>query len=226
LRVEDGHVVVALADPEDLGAIDDLQALLGKPLHEGVALASDIRLFLQAHCRLDNADDIVADMLGQEPGGEGEPAMRMTTRSEAIKPVPQLLDRLLQDAVRRQALHFFLIPFGEEEVRVRMCLPGKILETDSYATRLHGNLINRLRVLCDLVGKDKRQPQNGAFLKVIDGEKHRFDVMIVPAETGDAVTVFIDQQPDEEVQEQPRCPGCDAHVKKGWTFCPACGAQL
>ncbi|MBN2713619.1 MAG: hypothetical protein JXR97_14455 [Planctomycetes bacterium] len=228
LRLEEGHAIVAFADPENIRSVDDIQAAIGKPLRSRVALSSDIYKYLQMNGELDSVNELVAEILKAEDGEE-EPPIRLSTQSEAMNPVVKLLDRVIQDAVRRKGLHLYIIPFGgEEDTRVRLSLEDKIVETHRYPARLHAKLVNRLRVLCDLVGKDKRVPQNGAYLTLIDGVKHRIDVMITPAPAGDAITIFFDQAVSipEGGSEKPLCAQCAYELKRQWKFCPNCGKSV
>lgn len=226
LRTEEGHVLVAFADPEDLAAVDEMQAAIGKPLREAVALASDIRRFFTESGQADSVGELVADIVRN--ADDDEPPVRLSTQSEARKPAVRLLDDIVSEAVHRKAIHLYLMPFSESEVRVRLCLERSIVETKRYPMHLHSNVVNRLRLLCDLVGKDKRIPQKGAYQTVVEGTKHRLDVMIVPSSAGDAVTLFIDQEDalgDAGDQPDIACPQCREPMLPRWVFCPMCGVQ-
>ena len=227
LRAEGGNVVVAFADPENLAAVDELQAALGRPVQLRVALSTDIQRFLLQSPDLQSVDQLVKEALND--GEEAEsPPVRTTSQSEATKPVVQLLDRMIADAITRKAQHMYFIPFENNQTRVRLCVGRQIVETHRYAEHLHANIVNRLRVLCDLVGKDKRVPQNGAFMKVVKGTKHRLDVMIVPAPSGDAVTIFFDQDMALPGGEgvPATCNQCGEGLSEKWAFCPFCGTKI
>lgn len=219
LRMEEGSLYVAFADPQNIAAVDEVRAALGKPVHPRVALAADVRKALNLQSETDEQEDHDARL------EDGDVPVRLTTRSEASKPVVKLLDKVIQDALRRKAMHLYLIPFPDGDTRVRVGIKGKILETHRYPRRLHSKVVNRLRVLCDLLGKDKRAPQNGAYLTLVDETKHRLDVMIVPAPAGEAVTIFFDQDLDMASAEALVCSNCETDLQSEWKFCPMCGTQ-
>lgn len=237
IRHEDGHAVVAFADPENLGHIDEMQAGLGMPVRPAVTLGADIQHTFLGTGGGVSVDDLISEILADheevaeaeaESVGDDEPQLHVSTESEARRPIVKMLDDMIAEAVRGGAVHIYLVPAGGEEVNVRMSLRDRIVEAKGYATRLHGNVVNRLRILCDLVGKDKRVPQQGSYLTLVGGERHRLDVMIIPAGSGDAVTIYIDQPlpGDKDLNTSGTCGECTAAIKPDWNYCPSCGKEI
>ncbi len=228
LRIEEGQAIVAFADPENLAAVDEIRLALGRPVRPAAALRSDIRRFLHGDAAGDVRGLVAEIVQGVET--EDGPPLRVTTDSEAGKPAVVVVDRLIAEAVRRQALHVSLIPFPDDKVRVRFFLAGRIVEIKPLETKLYHNVVGRLRVLADLIGKDRRAPQSGSFLTLVEGQKHRVDVLIVPAAIGPAVTLCLDQElaSDEESPSPSAaaaCPACGESLQPRWRFCPLCGRK-
>lgn len=225
IRIEDGHVLVVFSDPEDLRSVDEMQAALGRPIRVSVALASDIDAFLNKESNI-SVHELVSDIVSESK----KSVVRVSTNSEAFKPVARLVDRLLSEAITRKAMHMYLLPYPDGQVHVRICINRKVSELKPYATSMHQKVVNRLRILADLVGRDKRQPQSGNFVTMVGSNKHRFDVMIVPASDGEAVTIFVDQADQvKETQGSKKkglCAGCNEDILEGWLFCPWCGKKL
>lgn len=228
---EDGHTVVAFADPEDLVAVGEMQAAIGKPILERVALASDIHNHFARQRDEETVQDLVEEILADEDEAEDEnaPPVRLNTQSEARKPIVRLLDELVQDAVKRQAEQVCLLPHGAQTVHVRQRKGEKVVETRRYPMRLHSNVVNRLRLLCDLVGKDKRVSQRGAYQTVVNERKHRVDVLIVPHEAGDTATLFLDQGDEFSAIDgasDAACAKCQEVLRPEWQYCPHCGLPV
>jgi type IV pilus assembly protein PilB len=229
LREEGGKVVVAMTDPEDLASIDEIRMAVGLPVKPVIALPFEINEFLDSLSTNTSVDSLVHEIIENAPDETGQPPVRVTTESEARKPVVQVVDRIIRDAVMRGAKQVFLIPFPDDQVHVRLGMERKIVEVKPYPMRLHANIVNRLRVLANLVGKDKRQPQSGSFMTMLENRRHRVDLMIVPATSGEAVTMFVDQEDSPVASEEhkaPGCTGCGKQYKPEWKFCPFCGEKV
>jgi len=213
LRLEDGHVLVAFADPEDLAAVDEVRAVLGHPVTVLVGLAHEIQEFLDDWGGRVSVGSLVSDLVQEESAATARPQLpdgprlRVTSWSEAVSPAVRLIDNLVTEAVMRRASEIYLVPFPDGVTRARMKLKRKIVESKAYDGDLHVKVVNRLRVLADLVGKDKRVPQSGAFLTLVQEKKHRVDVMILPTAAGEAVTLFLDQE--SKAQQEGEAAGAE-----------------
>ncbi len=203
MREEEGDVLVAMGDPENLQSADEVRALLARPVRIHVALADEILQYLEDWGRV-TVGALVSELASEEEatargaGGRADgPRLKVTSQSEAGSPAVRLIDDVVADAVQREATEAYLQPLADGVAHVRFQLPRKIVERKSYPLELHKHVVNRLRVLADLVGKDKRVPQSGGFLTLVDDAKHRVDVMIMPTDLGDAATLFFDRDDGE-----------------------------
>lgn len=249
LRVEDGHLVVAFADPDNFQHVDEVQAAAGMPVTVRLGLEADILAVLEEEKDgTRSVDELVADILEDDPTPtiaaprsnideddetsdaasetEDSSPLRVSTQSEKRSPAVRQVDKLLDEAVRRQAGHVYLMPMPDEKVHVRLKLKDSIVETRTYPKDLHPRVVNRLRVLSNLLGADRRDTQCGTFRVLQDGTPNRFDVLICPGEAGEAVMIFLNDPSGIATElrgAKRKCAGCGESLQDRWAYCPLCG---
>ncbi len=190
MREEEGYALVVMADPEELPVVDEITAVMAKPVRMHVGLAHEILQYIQDWGGGLRLESLVSDLVNKADGAN-KPRMKTTTKSEAGSPAVWLIDNLLTEAVNRGVEEVYLIPFPEGDAHARFKLATKIVERKTYPLALHKKVVGRLRVLADLLGKATLEPQNGSYLVQIQNKTYLIEVMIVPAEVGDAVTLFL-----------------------------------
>ena len=163
LRVDNGYLVVAMADPTNLYAIEDLRvktSLNIKPLR---ASSDDIEQSLGLHYQ--NANEIERQIQRIQPG-EGaqnkQESERVSADSVAHTPIARAVELMVRQAVKDMASDIHVEP-QEKSLRVRYRIDGVLHEAMSLPLRVHMPMISRIKVLANLNIAERRRPQDGQF---------------------------------------------------------------
>ncbi|MFC1857557.1 ATPase, T2SS/T4P/T4SS family [Thermodesulfobacteriota bacterium] len=163
LRLEDGKVVMAIDNPNDLQKIDTIKALMkGKQLSFVVALREDIlefiNIFTTDEKELASMDDIMAQLQDEE--SEIEEAEGSLGEEDSA--VVQLVNKMIIDAYNRGTSDIHIEPYpGKQNTEVRLRVDGAcaLYQTIPYAYR--NAIVSRLKIMADLDIAERRKPQDG-----------------------------------------------------------------
>ncbi|HET7273101.1 MAG TPA: ATPase, T2SS/T4P/T4SS family, partial [Rubrobacter sp.] len=190
LRVEDGRLVVAMRDPTNLYALEDLSLLSGYPICPVVVVESDLR---RVSDELFGTGDEVAELL--EEAAESPPQRRedVEIREDRIAsgaPTVRLVGSILRRAAGDGASDVHLEPRGGD-LAVRFRVDGVLREIMSVPPRLQSGVIARLKVLASLDIAERRLPQDGRFSVKLDDRKMDLRVATLPTTFGEKVVLRL-----------------------------------
>jgi type IV pilus assembly protein PilB len=183
--IDDRTLLVAMADPANVLAVDDIALLTGKEIRPAVTSREDIQGLIS---RLTRMDDVVSSDL-YEP--EDAPAEIVDLRESADDaPVIRLVNQIVAQAVEQGASDIHLEPNGNE-LRVRFRIDGVLVESAQVQRRMVLGVISRVKIMSDLDISERRVPQDGRVGLTIDG--HHIDLRIVtlPSVHGESVVMRI-----------------------------------
>lgn len=182
IKIQDDELVVAMSDPANIFAIDDLRIVTGYDIRPVVAAESDL---LQAIDRFATMQESVDDMVtGVESltSGVGEGEEDVGVDDEA--PVAKILNHVVTEAIRQGAGDIYIEP-GEQDIRVRYRIDGVCQEVMRSPKKIHRQLISRLKIQCAMDISERRIPQDGRFGVVLDGKSVDFRVAVLPTVHGE-----------------------------------------
>jgi len=192
---EDGdRIVVALVDPDDLDALNDLRVLLGRPLRPVIAPADAIqhainRAYEQGSDRAEEIMEELADggldSLAQELE---EPRDLLDASDEA--PVIRLVNGILFQAVKDRASDIHIEPF-EREIQIRYRIDGVLYPVLTPPKPLQAPITSRIKVMAGLDIAEKRLPQDGRIRIKIAGKDIDIRVSVLPTAFGERVVMRL-----------------------------------
>src|SRR5206468_721197 len=199
LRVEGTSLVVAMADPSDLVVVDEVSALLGRPLTIKVAPLSEIQDLLKksesSQRMLEEATEgFKLDLIREDESGEETITIEKITQEES-SPIIRLVDTIIFTALERRASDIH-IETRDTEVGVKYRIDGSLNEAMApIAKEHHSTLISRIKVMSELDISERRVPQDGRFKTRYKGRSIDFRVSIMPSIHGeDAVIRILDKE--------------------------------
>ena len=191
LRVEDGRLVVAMKDPANLHAIEDLRMLSGYTISPVVVAASDLRRVFD---RLFGDGDEVAELLeeasAEAPKEDRENVELREHRGPSGAPTVRLVGSILRRAAGDGASDIHLEPRGEE-LTVRFRVDGVLREVMSVPAALQGGVVARLKVLASLDIAERRLPQDGRFSATLEDGRMDLRVATLPTTFGEKVVLRL-----------------------------------
>jgi len=199
LRMEGSSLVVAMADPSDLIMIDEVSALLGRPLIIKVAALSEIQDLLKksesSQRMLDEATEgFKLDLIREDESGDETISIEKITEEES-SPIIRLVDTIIFTALERRASDIH-IETRDVEVAVKYRIDGALGEAMApIAKEHHSTIISRIKVMSELDISERRIPQDGRFKTRYKGRSIDFRVSIMPSVNGeDAVIRILDKE--------------------------------
>lgn len=196
--VEDNgeSVLVAMSDPADLQAMDNLEVLLTPKLMKIAAITE--QQLLDAFDNLYRRTDQIATIAGKleeeyAADDQFDLASLTDTDSDNETTVVKLLQSIFEDAVQMRASDVHIEP-GEKVLRIRQRIDGQLQENILPESTIAAALVLRLKLMAGLDISERRLPQDGRFHMEIKG--HQIDVRMstMPIYHGESVVMrLLDQ---------------------------------
>jgi type IV pilus assembly protein PilB len=188
---------VALVDPFDLHAAEDLRFALGKDIHVVVSPSDQIEDLIKQHYGTDTTSmDEVLKQLGQAGellsvsggrDGDGEAAVEAEANAT---PIIRFVDLILYQAIQDRASDIHFEPF-ENEFKIRYRVDGALYEMSPPPRHLALPVISRLKVMANMNIAERRLPQDGRIQKHIAGRNVDLRVSTLPTQFGESLVLRV-----------------------------------
>ncbi|RYF45931.1 MAG: type IV-A pilus assembly ATPase PilB, partial [Cytophagaceae bacterium] len=193
------NLVVAMADPSNIFAIDDIKFLTGLTVQVVVASENQIARaidkyyhpksqensyeevmsgFNEDEIAFDKEDDAAVNVMDLERGAEDAPVVR-------------LVNLMLVDAIKRGASDIHIEPY-EKSFRVRYRIDGGLYEVMKPPLKLKQSVVSRVKIMSNLDIAERRLPQDGRIkLKLGQGKEMDFRVSVLPTLFGEKIVMRL-----------------------------------
>lgn len=189
-----GALTIAIADPQNLLGLDELELLIGKPLDRVV---SSKRAILSALERSEGSSHALRELEAEyrsilvKEDDRGEQIPTLDHEGEEQSPAVKLLDSILLSAMQRRASDIH-IEAADRATKVKLRVDGILIPAmEPLDVRLHAPLVSRLKVMSELDIAERRVPQDGSFRMRLDRKTLDFRVSILPSVFGESVVIRI-----------------------------------
>ena len=188
------QVMVAMADPMDMSAIDDFSIVTNLQVIPAVSTTYDINVALDRY--YGNSEALKAaqeyarereDMAAKNQEGDG------TDQDVQNSPVVQLVTSMVEQAARQRASDIH-IEAREDSVHVRFRIDGSLCEKFVYSIHLLPSIMARLKIVGGMDIAEKRKPQDGRFSIVVDKKEYDIRVSILPTVYGEKCVMRLAQK--------------------------------
>jgi type IV pilus assembly protein PilB len=180
-------LLVAMADPSNVLAVDDIAIMTGHEVRVAVAPPDDITGLIS---RLDRLEDVVGssseELREEEEGGE----IVALHESSEDAPVIKLVNQIVGQAVERGASDIHLAPDGRE-VRVRFRIDGVLQDITTIPRRMAAGVVSRVKIMAELDIAEKRLPQDGRVGLKVDGRHVDLRVVTLPSVHGEGIVMRV-----------------------------------
>ena len=182
---DNGTLMVAMSDPSNVLALDDLKLMTGNEVRPVVASPDDIAGLIG---RMSRFDDAVAEAI--EIGEEELAEVSEIRESADDAPVIKLVNSIIGQAVDEGASDIHFEPEGRE-MRVRYRVDGVLRETTQIPRRMIAGVISRVKIMADLDIAEKRVPQDGRVSLTVEGHAIDTRVVTMPRVDGEGIVMRI-----------------------------------
>jgi type IV pilus assembly protein PilB len=197
LKREGRTLTVAMADPSDLGLLEDLKFITRFDLFPVIAGEYTLRTLIEKHYQsANNQQDLENLLKDMEEAGEDLEVVEEQEEETATQaqiedaPVVKLINGLLIEAVKRGASDIHIEPF-EHEIRVRYRIDGALLEIMRPPLKMKAALTSRIKILSQLNIAERRVPQDGRLKLKMGNRVIDFRVSTLPVLYGEKIVLRI-----------------------------------
>jgi type IV pilus assembly protein PilB len=181
-------LLVAMSDPTNVLAVDDIQIATGLDCRVAVAADEDIEAMIT---RLNSLQSAVTEATVDEAEFEDELAEVSDMQVSAEDaPVIKLVYSILGQAVGEGASDIHFEP-GEDEMRVRFRIDGVLREAAHVPRRMVNAVISRVKIMSDLNIAEKRLPQDGRVGVTVEDRRIDLRITTLPTQRGEGATIRI-----------------------------------
>jgi type IV pilus assembly protein PilB len=186
LGFTDHVLIVAMANPSNVIALDDIRTTTGRDLDVLVARAEEIDEVISRFEKLDRSAEEFLEEAAEVEEDEGDE--HEFTADEA--PIVKAINRIINRAVGQRASDIHIEP-QQRDVRIRFRIDGVLSEAMNTRRTLHAGMISRLKVMADLDIAERRVPQDGRVSVKVEGRTVDLRVATMPTSWGEKCVLRI-----------------------------------
>ncbi len=190
IEFQDGKLLVAMADPTNVFALDDLRIMTGMDILPVVSTRDDIKGAIDRylHSAVD-MDETLDEMPALEYEDEEEDEADLKEAGEDA-PIVKYVNLLITEAVQEHASDIHIEP-GEKDVRIRYRIDGVLHEIRRSPRKIHPGLVSRIKILASMNIAERRVPQDGRFNLEAGGQVVDLRVASLPTVHGEKIVLRI-----------------------------------
>jgi len=190
LAFEDDVLIIAMADPTNIFALDDVKMSTGHQVKPVVATKSDIEDTIRTYYK-DSGDTVLDEV--DEIDGEGLDNKELAEAIGAATddaPMVRFVNYIINEAVTSGASDIHFDP-QEKEIVIRYRVDGVLHDVKSLPIRTLPALTSRVKIMSDLNIAVKRIPQDGHYEKSVAGKQVDFRVAVLPTVHGEKIVLRV-----------------------------------
>lgn len=200
---KNGKLTVAMKNPLDIFAIDEIRLITGADIEPVFVTEEDlIKAISRAYRTESNITQVVKAVMddiesgdidftaGGRDGDEDDISIEQLRELSEEAPVIRLANLMITRAVSDGASDIHIEP-GRESVRVRFRIDGILHEALAVPKKIQASLISRMKIMADMDIAEKRAPQDGRISAVIEGKQIDFRVSTLPSVHGEKIVMRI-----------------------------------
>ncbi len=185
--IDEQTLLLAMADPANVLALDDIQMMTGMGCQVAVAADEDIEALI---ARLNRLESAVSEAVAEEGDEEREAEVTDLRESADDAPVIKLVYSVLGQAVSEGASDIHFEP-EEGDMRVRFRIDGVLDEAARVPKRMVAGVVSRVKIMSDLDIAEKRVPQDGRVSVTVEDRRVDLRVTTLPTQRGEGCTIRI-----------------------------------
>lgn len=189
---ENNKIKIALADPLNIFAIDDVAISTGFEIESYISRKDDIKKFIGIYYSSQQINTAALEL--------SKESMKLSKSSKAAAyddmndvnsaPVVKMIEYLFKNSVELKASDIHIEPF-EHEIRIRYRIDGKLQTVNTLGIESLGPLVTRIKILANLNIAEKRIPQDGRIMTKVNEREIDLRVSVLPVVNGEKVVIRI-----------------------------------
>lgn len=186
---------VAMADPLDIVAVDDLAILTNFQIEPVIATPRDITTAIDKYFGNTEAMKVAEKFVKErkEQFAERRKEEEEANADVSNAPVVQLVNKIIEQAARQRSSDIHIEAL-EDHVRVRFRIDGVLKKTMEYDIALLNAIVARIKIIGGMDISEKRKPQDGRITSVVDNVEYDIRVSVLPTVYGEKVVMRLTQK--------------------------------
>jgi type IV pilus assembly protein PilB len=182
--LEDGTLLLAMADPTNVLTVDDIAMLTGRRVRSASASIEDLNILIT---RLSRVEQSVEEIVDDEAQAETEITMDETDKDA---PVIKLVHSIIAEAIEQGASDIHIDP-GEGDMHVLLRIDGVLSQTATLKRAMAASIISRIKIMSEMDISERRVPQDGRFALTVGGRRVDVRVTTLPLVYGEGAYLRI-----------------------------------
>jgi type IV pilus assembly protein PilB len=182
--MEDGALLLAMADPTNILTIDDIAMITNRRVRPAAASAEDVKLLAT---RLGQMQVSIEDIVEDEQDTAAE---TMAEEADQDAPVIKLVHSIIAQAVQQGASDIHVNP-EEGDMRVLFRIDGVLFPAATIRRKMALGMVSRIKIMADLDISERRVPQDGRLALTVEGRRIDIRVVTLPLVHGEGAVMRI-----------------------------------
>jgi type IV pilus assembly protein PilB len=190
IKKDKGKLIVAMADPLNIFAIDDIKIVTGFEVVPVIATSQEILDAIDQYYETESVERALAEFKQnfQEESMNDMDAEALDEINRA--PVVKLVNSIIRQAVKMKASDIHIEPF-EKIVKVRFRIDGDLQEIMTPAKATHSAIVTRIKIISKMDIAEKRLPQDGRVKMDIEDSEIDLRMSVLPTVHGEKIVMRI-----------------------------------
>ncbi len=188
-------LMVAMKDPLDIRAVDDISFVTGYQIEIHVTTEQDVTTAIERYYG-NAAANRMAEQLSKELEDAAKNRMNGEENNDdsvADAPIVKLVNQIIDTAVRKRTSDIHIEPM-EDSLRIRYRVDGVLQQEMVQDISIHPAMISRIKIISGLDISEKRKPQDGRATAIVDRMEYDIRVSILPTVYGEKVVMRLTQK--------------------------------
>jgi type IV pilus assembly protein PilB len=198
---EEDKIMVALSDPLNIFAIDDISISTGLDVKVFIAPKNDIKKFVQINYSSEEVSKAAEELLKEAL--ESKSITLDVEELDDVKnaPVVKMIEQLFRNSVEMRASDIHIEPY-EKEIRIRYRIDGELTTINTLGIESLAPLVTRIKILAGLNIAEKRLPQDGRIITKVGNAEVDLRVSILPIVSGEKIVIRILNRDNYKVSKE------------------------
>jgi type IV pilus assembly protein PilB len=183
--LEDGTLLLAMADPTNVLTIDDIAMMTGRRVRSASASIEDLNILITRLSRVEQSVEAIVEE--EETQAEAELMMDQVDKDA---PIIKLVHSIIADAIEQSASDIHIDP-GEGDMHVLFRIDGVLSHTSTLKRSMATNIISRVKIMSEMDISERRIPQDGRFALTVSGRRVDVRVTTLPLVYGEGAYLRI-----------------------------------
>ncbi len=190
ISYEDKKISVAMSDPLDVIAIDDIRMSTGLEVEAVISSEPDIKKAINKFYDSTDTAKAAAKEFSEQHISSNEDFLIEESADVTNSPMVRLVNTIISQAVKKKASDIHIEPF-ETYVRVRYRIDGSLVEIMTSDRNTHSGISTRIKIMGNMNISERRIPQDGRVETVIEGMPIDMRISVLPTVYGEKIVIRI-----------------------------------